>query len=106
MANFLANVVDRVVVDTSWLPTVEISKPFSVEPGTQATAFQKLMKPRVTIYSSLTDPIVMAPYGVPESNWPMLRMLIFLSASIAMVTSVRTALALRDCRRQQQGRSK
>lgn len=120
MANIFANVVDRVVIETEWLPPIEIPRPFGTavaQPGGAApgssldpnapkpTGINRMLKPRVSIYSTLTsEPITMAPYGEPASNWPYLRLLIFLSAGIAMVTSVRTWQALRDCRAAKRGK--
>ena len=74
MANILSNSVKRIVVESSWLPPIIINDPLAPTPPDQGVSpIVKALKPKITIVTSFSDPVVTAPYGQPTQNWPMLR---------------------------------
>lgn len=84
MASFLDNAVDRVTIETEWLPPIVLEKPLdSKAPLSAATRF---LKPRITIYNPYTAPVVLAPAGQPVNNWPYMKVIIGLTALLAGVT--------------------
>lgn len=86
MASFLDNAVDRVVIETEWLPPIVLEKPLdSKVPVSAATRF---LKPRISIYNPYTGPLVLAPAGQPANNWPYMKVILGLTALLAAVTVV------------------
>lgn len=119
MASLFDTLLNRVVIETEWLPPIELAQPLSTgggaatpsTPGTGATGTVKIppltriLKPRVSIYTAAGgDPIVIAPYGQPANNWPFLRLILVLGAAIGGVMLVKTTRELRACRKSRNAR--
>ena len=67
VADDLLGRVSLVRVESSFLPTVELERPF--EPG-PPNVFLQALQPKITIEFSggLLRPVVMAPYGEPSEG--------------------------------------
>lgn len=111
MASFFDNAVERITIETEWLPTIELVQPFARGSGgapTPATpgatkpkgqSISQVLKPRVTVETSFGAPLVSAPYGTPTQNWPYLRLLLILGIALGGVVTFRTMRALHECRK-------
>jgi hypothetical protein len=72
MASFLEDSVQRITVETTWLPDIVLDRPFApAQPGAASFAVRAL-RPKVTLHTSL-GPVVSRPFGEPQKNWPMLK---------------------------------
>lgn len=67
LADDLLGRVSLVRVESSFLPTIELERPF--EPG-PPNVFLQALQPKITLEFSggLLRPVVMAPYGEPTSG--------------------------------------
>lgn len=72
MASLLESAVDRITIETVWLPPIVIDKPFAPTPPEQQTSVGRLLKPKITV-RAYGSPVVMKPYGEPQPNWPILK---------------------------------
>lgn len=78
--------MDRIVIETEWLPPIVMVRPLDSGPPSAVTRF---LKPRVRIYTPYaTEPLTIAPVGAPMNNWPYLRIILGLTALLAAVTVV------------------
>ena len=72
MANLLDRAVERIVIETAWLPPIEVSRPFAT--GATPSAVSRFLQPRVSIYTPLeSDPVVFG--GQPPNNWPYVKLI-------------------------------
>jgi hypothetical protein len=92
MADLLQSMVKKVVVETEWLPTIELDDPFKPVPKMGPGAgsiIGRALKPRITLYSAYaTEPLVMSPYGAPMPNWPILKTALIGLAGLSAVALV------------------
>jgi hypothetical protein len=72
MASIIEGAVERIKIETVWLPPIVIDRPFAPTPAAQQTGVGKLMKPKITV-TAYGSPVVMRPYGEPAQNWPILK---------------------------------
>ena len=67
--------VQRMTIETSFTPPIDVDDPFAPTEGPGAVAQGKaalaLLKPKITLYSVGGDPIIWAPYGEPSTWGPM-----------------------------------
>lgn len=84
--NAVADLVESITIESRFLPTFNIDRPFA-EGGTP-NPFVKLMKPKITIKTGLGD-TTNAPYGDPgETLWPQVQFAGLLALGVGLIILV------------------
>lgn len=82
MISNVAKSVRKMTVESVYLPTITLDRPFS--PGAPSPLLE-MLKPKITLeIDGFEKPVVMTPYGQPAKRWPMVQLGLIVGGVLAV----------------------